>query len=146
MLTTLQTLEKVYKGILWQDIIPPKHTQMAYFDENDMHFGAHSPRFLKQRKIAYVDNPFDEQASQSMVQKCDVKYMNFPRNRNGGKARNGSESSGQNVAGKGQQRNDQDDLWPLGVLVKGDGNDLASAEQDWSCLFSPVQVLIYSPV
>lgn len=116
---------------------------MAYFEENDGYFGAHSPTFLKQRKITYVDNPFDEQASQSMVQKCDLKYMNFPRNRNGAKARNGSESPGQNVPGKGQQRNEQEDLWPLGVLVKGDGNDLASAEQDWSCLFSPVQVLLF---
>jgi hypothetical protein len=24
--------------------------------------------------------------------------------------------------------------------VKGEGSDFASAEQDWSCLFSPVQV------
>lgn len=115
---------------------------MAYFDENNGHSGAHSPSFLKQRKIAYVDNPFDEQASQSMVQKCDVKFMNFPRNRNGGKARNAGESPCQKATGKEQRCDEQDDLWPLGVLVKGDENDLASAEQDWSCLFSPVQVLI----
>ena len=115
---------------------------MACFDEYNGHSRGHSPNFLKQRKIAYVDNPFDEQASQSMVQTCDVKFMNFPRNRNGGKGRNVGESPGQKATGKEQQCDEQDDLWPLGVLVKGEANDLASAEQDWSCLFSPVQVLI----
>lgn len=109
---------------------------MADLNENELRSGAHSPNFLKQRRIAYVDNPFDEQASQSMVEKCDIKYMNFPRNQNSGKAK----MPGQNGADTNSKKDGGEDLWPLGVLVKGEGSDFASAEQDWSCLFSPVQV------
>lgn len=35
--------------------------------------------FVRQRKITYVDNPFDEQASMNMMQLCDLKYLNYPR-------------------------------------------------------------------
>jgi hypothetical protein len=109
---------------------------MADLNENDLLTGAHSPNFLTQRKIAYVDNPFDEQASLSMVQKCDIKYMNFPRNQNGVHGR----MSGHDVKDKSQYDGGDEDVCKLGALVRSEGEDLASAEQDWSCLFSPVQV------
>ena len=114
---------------------------MADFNENELRMSAHSPKFLNQRKIAYVDNPFDEQASQSMVQKCDIRYMNFPRNV--GRPRLTGESSGLDAVQKRNGEEDKEDLLQLGVLGK-DERDLASCEQDWSCLFSPVQVNIIS--
>ncbi|XP_028399769.1 synaptotagmin-1-like [Dendronephthya gigantea] len=115
---------------------------MATLSENELCSSAHSPSFLKQRKIAYVDNPFDEQASQSMAQKCDIKYINFPRKKNGGKQRGVSETCGQNEADK-KREIDKDELWPLGHVVKGEG--LSATEQDWSCLFTPVQCHMNSP-
>ena len=109
---------------------------MADLNENEPRSGAHSPNFFNQRKIAYVDNPFDEQASQSMVQKCNIKYMNFPRNQNGLKGTMSGHDAKDNMS-----KNDGDEsICKLGVLVKSEGDDFAS-EQDWSCLFSPVQVL-----
>lgn len=41
-----------------------------------LHFSAFSPKFLKQRQIAYIDNPYDEHVSQIMIAKCDLKYLN----------------------------------------------------------------------
>ena len=110
---------------------------MADFNENELRLAAHSPNFLKQRKIAYVDNPFDEQASQSMAQKCNIKYINFPRNQNSLNAK----ISGHNGAEKKLKKEGEEDVWKLGTLVNGEENDFASTEQDWSCLFSPVQVI-----
>ena len=111
---------------------------MATLTQNELCSSAHSPNFLKQRKIAYVDNPFDEQASQSMARKCDIKYINFPRNKNGGKQRGASETWDHNEFDK-KKEIDNEELWPLEFVGKGER--LSSTEQDWSCLFSPVQVI-----
>lgn len=102
---------------------------MADFNENVLGFAAHTPKFLKQRKIAYVDNPFDETASHSMVQKYE--YMNFRRDENGAGS---PRVFGQSSEDKTSSNKGQDGLWSCGRT------DLALSEQDWSFLFSPVQV------
>lgn len=101
--------------------------------------GSSSPNFLQQRQIAYVDNPFDEQASMSM-QKCDIKCLNFPRTEQTVQKdevpKNSSpivdiltekkKKASKEVCGFGFQREICD-------------------SSDWSCLFSPVQCHINSP-
>ena len=112
---------------------------MADLNDNVEHGLSSSPKFLKQRKIAYIDNPFDEEACVSMAHECDVKYMNFrPRDKLNGTKAISRRSSGENMEETTLRIGE--DLWPLGVRLEGESSDLSSTLQDWSCLFSPVQV------
>ena len=93
-----------------------------------------SPKFLHQRKIAYVDNPLDEQASVSCLQSCDLKYMQKRPDKDYYTTKPSETSLGAGPSGKTEDRGEDGEL-SLGLPWGAE-----SDEDDWSCLFSPVQV------
>lgn len=89
-----------------------------------------SPKFLQQRKIAYVDNPFDEQVSVSM-QKCDIKYLNLPRT----EQIHANKEVIANPITERENDKENEKIWRF--TPERESCD----SSDWSSLFSPVQVI-----
>ena len=99
-----------------------------------------SSNFLSQRKITYVDNPFDEQASMGMLN-YDLTYLNRPAKKHE-MAKKESSPCQSSRSGELFDEDDRDST------EKGEIWNFASQREscemsDWSSLFSPVQVNVW---
>lgn len=102
-----------------------------------------SSNFLRQRKITYVDNPFDEQASASMLN-YDLTYLNRPAKAHETAKKELSPSSSRSgeLFDEDNKDGEREEIWNFSSQ-----GDQSCDMSDWSYLFAPVQVnVIYYSV